>query len=71
MKVEPGDYLDDLMDHSYAMKISYLGNVAETKQCFVSQDDFRLRTLIPDVVTVRQHHPRLTIKIIAVDRDEW
>lgn len=52
MKVDPSDYVDDLLDHSYAMKIGYLGNVAETKQTFVAQDDFRLRTLIPDVTPV-------------------
>jgi len=53
MKVEVDDYLADMKDHTYAMKINYLGSVKETKQIFASQDDFRLRTLVPDVIPVR------------------
>lgn len=53
MAVKASDYLDDMVDHGYAMKINYLGTVTETKQIYASQDDFRLRTLIPDVTTVR------------------
>jgi len=49
MNVEVDDYLADMKDHNYAMKINYLGSVRETKQIFASQDDF----LVPDVIPVR------------------
>ena len=55
MKVSANEYLGDMVDHSYCMKINYLANVRETKQMFASQDDFRLRTLIPEVIPVRHH----------------
>ena len=53
MKVSSDEYLSDMVDHSYCMKINYLANVKETKQLFASQDDFRLRTLTPEVIPVR------------------
>lgn len=52
MKVRADEYLGDMVDHNYCMKINYLANVGETKQLFASQDDFRLRTLIPEVIPV-------------------
>jgi len=44
-----------MLDHSYAMKINYVGSVIETKQMYATQDDFRLRTLVPEVSPVSKH----------------
>lgn len=52
MHIAADDYFTDMLGHGYAMKINYLGSVKETKQLFLAQDDFRLRTLCPDVVPV-------------------
>ena len=52
MRVLADDYLDDLVDFGYAMKIDYMGSVAETRQLLAKQENFRLRTLVPDVTVV-------------------
>ena len=52
MLVKSSEYLGDMVDHGYAMKINYMGTVKETKQMFASQDDFRLRTILVDVTPV-------------------
>jgi len=52
MKVEVEDYLADMKDYNYAMKINLFGFVEETKQVTASQDDFRLRTLVLEVSPV-------------------
>lgn len=59
MKVTADEYLGDMVDHSYNMKINYLAHIKETKQLFASQDDFRLRTLLPEVIPVRSVHDKL------------
>ena len=55
MSVSADEYLGDMVDYNYCMKINYLANVKETKQLFASQDDFRLRTLIPEVTSVSEN----------------
>lgn len=45
--------MEDLVDHGYAMRIDYMGTVLETKQLLASQENFRLRTIVPDVMVVR------------------
>ncbi|XP_067932065.1 hemocyte protein-glutamine gamma-glutamyltransferase-like [Watersipora subatra] len=49
MNVKYSDYEADMVDHGSALKINYMATVKETKQIFASQDDFRLRTIIPDI----------------------
>jgi len=56
MKVEVEDYLADMKDHNYAMKINYFGSVEETKQVTASQNDFRLRTSVLEISGVRILH---------------
>ncbi|XP_067929729.1 protein-glutamine gamma-glutamyltransferase K-like isoform X2 [Watersipora subatra] len=53
MRVLADDYLDDLVDFGYAMKIDYMGSVAETRQLLAKQENFRLRTLVPDVTVTK------------------
>ena len=50
--VNAADYMDDLVDFGYSMKIDYMGSVKETKQLLASQETFRLRTIVPDVTPV-------------------
>ena len=52
MTVRASDYMDDLVDFGYAMKIDYMGTVKETKQLLASQENFRLKTIVPDMITV-------------------
>lgn len=52
LKLTADEYLEDMIDHSFNMKINYMASVKETKQVFATQDDFRLETLVPEVISV-------------------
>lgn len=59
MTVCANDYFADMLCHGYAMRLDYLGSVEETNQLIAYQDDFRLRTIIPDVIPVCLNNPLL------------
>ena len=64
LDVDSEEYMHDLTDYSIALKVNYLATVTETKQSFASQDDFRLRTLVPDVKTVSISYRLTSIEIV-------
>jgi len=50
--VSANDYINQMADHNYGMKVNYVCSVLETKRVVAVQDDFVLTLPTPELVVV-------------------